>query len=86
MVLLGNLLGPQVFLDRHRIVGPTLNCWIIGYNHTLHPGEKKKLDTYLIQYSILLPAVYILLKSICWGLIHVYANFFLNPPIRQENI
>lgn len=41
MVLLSNLLGPQVFLDRHWVVGPTLDCWIIGYDHTLHPGEKK---------------------------------------------
>eukprot|EP00123_Amoebidium_parasiticum_P022540 comp8961_c0_seq1/m.4156 comp8961_c0_seq1/g.4156 ORF comp8961_c0_seq1/g.4156 comp8961_c0_seq1/m.4156 type:complete len:320 (+) comp8961_c0_seq1:1447-2406(+) len=39
VVLHGHLLGPQVLLDGDWVVGASLDRGVVGYNHTLGPGD-----------------------------------------------
>ena len=57
MVLQGNFLGAQVFLDGNRVVGSALDCGIIGENH--HLFSLDHTDTGHDPGRCLLPVVHV---------------------------
>lgn len=42
VVLLGDLLGAEVLLHRHRVVRASLHRGVVGHNHALHPVRRKR--------------------------------------------